>query len=300
MRPDQIDLNKLEVFFSVVEEGGVAGAARSLGRTPSAVSQAISRLEDSLGQTLFDRVGGRLVLSRGGQILHERFAIYRDALVRVLDEVANEEGEVRGTLRVGLFLGFPRARFATFVSHFARRYPAASVRVFYGSGDQLVQRLAAGRLDFAFSFRPEGVPPGLDATKLFERELVLVSGKRYFRAGFDRDELLQTPIIDYYKGDPLIDRWCAWHLGERGARPVPKVFAATTDLVLELVLEHAGAAILPLDLVATSRARLRVLRPSRRRLVDHLWLLERAGTFRDVTRTAFRDAVLEDFRQGRG
>ncbi len=302
MRLDRIDLNKLQVFFSVVEEGGVAGAGRALGRTPSAVSQSISSLEGVLGQKLFDRTGQRMVLTRGGQLLHERFGAYQRALTRVVDEIANERGEVRGTVRIGLFLGFPRKRFASFVSSFTSRHPAAGMRVFYASADELAQRLTRNRLDFAFSFRPSGALPGVEATQLFERELVLVSGKKHFKGGFDRGELTRVPIVDYYQGDPLIDRWAQRHLGTKAPRLEPKVWAATTDLVLDLVLEQAGVAVLPLDLVAQhiGRGRLRILRPGRRRLVDHLWLLEPPGAFRDVTQAAFRSAVTREFARSDG
>ena len=297
MRLDQIDLNKLQVFFRVVEEGGVAGAGRALGRTPSAISQSVAGLEGVLGQALFDRSGGRLVLTRGGRTLYERFRGYQEALSRVVDEVANERGEVRGTVRVGLFLGFPRQRFASFVSSFVGRHPAAGIRVVYGAVDDLARRLVENRIDFAFSFRPADARPGLHATRLFERELVLVSGKRFFRRGFDRAELARVPIVDYYQGDPLIDRWARAQLGRKASALEVTVWAATTDLVLDLVLEGAGVAVLPLDLVSehAGAGRLRVLRAGRRRLVDHLWLLEPAGAYRDVTQVALRDAVLAEF-----
>ena len=45
---NRIDLNKLYVFFAIAEQDGVAGAARRLGRTPSAVSQSLSGLEEAL------------------------------------------------------------------------------------------------------------------------------------------------------------------------------------------------------------------------------------------------------------
>src|SRR6266478_4852838 len=66
----ELDLNKLHVFAAVAEHGGVSRAAAELGRTPSAVSQSVTALEDALGVKLFDRIGKRLVLTRGGQLLH--------------------------------------------------------------------------------------------------------------------------------------------------------------------------------------------------------------------------------------
>jgi len=300
MKPAQLDLNKLHVFFTVVEEGGVAGAARVLGRTPSAVSQSVSGLESMLGHRLFDRTGKKLVLTRSGQLLHERFETYQQGLARTLDEVANEKGEIRGTVRIGLFLGFPRQRFADFVTAFARRHPAAGIRVHYGSAEDLAARLVKNRLDFAFAFRPATPLAGIVATRLFARELVLVSGRCFFAKGFDREELERVPLIDYYQGDPLVERWSAHHFGAGAPSLEVRVWAATTDLVLDLVLGEAGAAVLPRDLVAEHerRGRLRVLRPKRQALIDHLWLLEPKGAYRDVTLEAFRAAVVADLGRG--
>lgn len=64
-----IDLVTLRSFAHVCESGTVAAAAASLGYTPPAVSQHISRLERDLGVALFDRVAGRLRPSDHGTAL---------------------------------------------------------------------------------------------------------------------------------------------------------------------------------------------------------------------------------------
>src|SRR6516165_2391229 len=52
---DQLDLKQLRAFVRVVETGSFSGAARSLGMSQSAVSQAVRPLEDSLRVRLRDR-----------------------------------------------------------------------------------------------------------------------------------------------------------------------------------------------------------------------------------------------------
>src|SRR5262245_42353077 len=112
MELSNLDLNKLHAFFAVVADGGVGKAARHLGRTSSAVSQSISALESALGCKLFDRVGKALVLTRGGQHLHDSLREYQSVLARTVAELSAGEGEVHGLVRVGFFLGFPRVRLA--------------------------------------------------------------------------------------------------------------------------------------------------------------------------------------------
>jgi DNA-binding transcriptional LysR family regulator len=64
-----VETSRLRSFVNVAERGTVAAAAEALGYTAPAVSQHIAKLEQQVGRTLFDRVGGRLRLTAGGQEL---------------------------------------------------------------------------------------------------------------------------------------------------------------------------------------------------------------------------------------
>jgi len=64
-----MDLVDLQVFKSVVDEGGIIKAARKLHRVPSSVTTRIKQLETSMGVTLFHRDRQRLHLSPTGELL---------------------------------------------------------------------------------------------------------------------------------------------------------------------------------------------------------------------------------------
>lgn len=298
MKLNDLDLNKLHVFLAVADLGGISAAARRLGRTRSAVSQSVSSLEASLGVSLFDRVGKSMLLTRPGRRLHEQGREYQRGLARVVDELSDESGEVHGLVRIGLFLGFPRVRFAAFLTRFRAQHPRATVRIVFAPQDDLQRRLLANRLDYTLSFHSPESGARIEATRLFEQKLVLVSGGRWFRRGFDAAELPHVPVIDYYQSDPLIERWLAHHVGADAPRPDVQIWAATTDMVLELVLGGAGVGVVPDSLVApyVKRRRLRVLSARRRELTDFIWLNEPRGAYRDATLTAFREAAVAEFR----
>jgi LysR family transcriptional regulator for metE and metH len=275
----------------------VGGAAGHLGRTPSAVSQSVSGVEGALGVKLFDRVGKRLVPTRGGQLLYATLREHQAALQRTVDTLVNATGAVHGMVRIGVYLGFPRLRLAAFLARFRARHPQVRLRVVYAPQEDLNARLLSNRLDFAFALRPR--PDGharLQSTQLFEEALVLVASRRFFRRGFSLEELSRTPVIDYYQSDPLIERWIAHHYGARAPRPAVAIWAATTDLVLDLVLAHAGAGVLPRDVAApyVRQRRLVALRTSRPALTDWIWLNELRGAYRDRTLEVFRDVVLHE------
>ncbi len=298
MKLDRLDLNKLYTFFAVAEHGGISGAARRLSRTRSAVSQSLSALEASLERKLFDRVGRRLVLTREGQLLYSRFRDYQSTLQGTVDEIVNEDGAVRGPIWLGLFQGFPSSRLAEFIAGFFGRYPETSLRVVHGPLESLTERLLRGRLDFVLSFRPaRPESPRLKATKLYDQELVLVAARGFFRRGFDLDELRRTPVIDYYQSAPLISRWLEHHYGREAEPVTPRVWAATTDLALELVRKRVGAAVVPAYLAEplVRARRLRIVDTGRPPLSDSVWLNERRDGYKSPAYGAFRAAMLEEF-----
>lgn len=296
METGEVDWNKLRGFRAVADAGSVSGAARRLGVTRSAVSQSLSALERQLGVQLFHRVGRGLALTREGALLQRRVREVEERLQQTLDAIAREERCVRGPVRIGLYVGFPTARLARLLARFVRAHPAARVRVRFASHDELREELLAGRLDVAFSLDAwRAGSRALRSTRLFRQELVLVAGRRFLRRPLDLDALRATPVVDYYRSDPLIERWVRHHHRTRAGRVPVAVWAATTDLVLDLVREQVGVGVVPRDLAAAdlARRRLAVVHTDRPELSDSIWLNELARVYDTPALAAFRAAALE-------
>jgi DNA-binding transcriptional LysR family regulator len=124
---DRIDAMK--VFVTAVEEGSLAGAARRLKRSPTAISRALGLLEQHVGVELLHRTTRSLKLSEAGQR-------YVEACRRVLvdleeaDMVAGaERSSPRGTITVSAppILGEEVLR--PIIDSFLREHPSVSVRL---------------------------------------------------------------------------------------------------------------------------------------------------------------------------
>lgn len=89
----------LQVFKSVVDEGGVIKAASKLHRVPSAVTTRIKQLEASMGVKLFHRNKQRLHLSPAGELLLD----YADRLIQLSNEARDVVSGTtpRGVLKLG-------------------------------------------------------------------------------------------------------------------------------------------------------------------------------------------------------
>jgi len=95
-----MDLNQLETFLAVAEEHSFSKAAVRLHRTQPAVSQVIRKLEDSVGETLFDRAARDGSLTAAGTLLRDyalRLLALRREATSALDELKNLE---RGRLHL--------------------------------------------------------------------------------------------------------------------------------------------------------------------------------------------------------
>lgn len=316
----RIDLNKLHTFAAVAECGGVTAAARRLGVTPSAVSQGLGALEAQLGVPLFHRVGRSLVLSREGENLHRHFAEVGGRLSVALDEIVNAEREVRGTVRVGLYLGFPRDRLADVLSDFASRHPRASVRVRYEGRDELESGVREGRLDLAFAL-DRSPARAVRSVRLFRQRLVLVASASLARRRRVRfEDLPRLPVVDYYPAAPLVHRWIRHHFRRKPPGLDVRVWAASGNLVLDLVRRGVGAAVLPETLVAVpsvpdaagrrprggrdgrngrdGREGLVALDGGRPDLVDSIWLNALPGALGNPAVDAFRREAETAFADG--
>ena len=292
-----VDWNKLRVFALIVERGGVTAAADALGRTTSAVSQSLTGLERSLDVRLFHRIGKKLVPTSAGVRLSEAVRQHEQAVVAAIEDIAVSDRTPRGTVRVGLFLGFPRARLSSLLAEFSRSFPEVSLRLVFAPEADLDRRLLASRLDFTISFRPAGgAVSHVASTELFREQLVLVSGKEFLPDPFSIADLSEVPVIDYYQSAPLVERWLRHHGGRRAVDVRVAVWAATTDLVVDLLLKNAGVGVVPRYLVEPYVAddRLRILGSGRPELTDAIWLNELADARHAAAGRAFREAVLAE------
>ena len=152
---------EMEILVATVEEGGFSAAARRLGKTPSAVSKLISRLEGRLGTRLFNRSTRSLQLTAEGRRFYER-------ATAILSDMAAAEEEARagdapsGLLRINTSASYAVHKLAPILPGFLDRYPDISVDL--AITDHVVDLLAA-RADIAVR------AGNLDSSSLIARKL---------------------------------------------------------------------------------------------------------------------------------
>lgn len=96
-----MDLFQLETFLAVAREGSFSKAAKKLYRTQPAISQTVRKLEDEIGEPLFDRSSREGILTDAGKVLEE----YAERLLNMRGEAMAALGELRQLERGRLSIG---------------------------------------------------------------------------------------------------------------------------------------------------------------------------------------------------
>jgi DNA-binding transcriptional LysR family regulator len=244
-----IDLDSLDIFRTVVQEGGVIRAATKLNRVQSNVTTRIKQLEQRLGRSLFRKQGRGLVLSPEGEVLLS----YAQRLFRLADEAESElkSGRATGVFRIGSLESTAGSRLAPVLSRFHRQHPGVVVELVTGTTGALLQRVANFEIEAAFVSEPftRGV---LEAKKVFEEELVLITGsdvKAVRRAA----DLAGMTLIAFANGCSYRKRLEDW-LGASGVMPARTLEFASYQAMIACVAAGTGFAVVPRSLLATLKS----------------------------------------------
>src|SRR5260370_637554 len=175
-----VDLGELQVFLMVAKEGSFSRAAERLYRTQPAISLAIRKLEDSLGQPLFIRGARPVRLTDAGTLLKD----YAERLINLRDEVKKGLSELEGLKRGELSLGVNESSIHALLpalAKFREKHSGVQVRVHRLFSRDIPHEVLNYRLDLgAISFVPRDAQ--LQATEILKDELTLVVNPKHLLA----------------------------------------------------------------------------------------------------------------------
>ena len=241
----RINLKHLHYFNEVAREGSLTGAARRLHLAPQTLSSQVRELERSLGRTLLERSGRRLVLTPDGEVARD-YAESIFALGTELGRVMAGRAEPRRLgLRLGVTDSVPKLLTARVLAPLLKRHgDRIELDCVEGTVTGLLGRLAAHQLDAVLADQP--LPPSL--ARSMRGRLLLKSGMSFVAAPQVRLALSGNfpaclegaPLIAGSAGSPLSIATDAW-LAQRGV--TPRVVARCDDSALIKVLAQRGFGI---------------------------------------------------------
>jgi DNA-binding transcriptional LysR family regulator len=152
----RVTLEQLRAFVLVGEDGGFARASEDLGRSQSAVSQSLQKLEEAVGCRLIERRRGQVdgLTEEGRRLLPTA----RDILGRLNDALgALKRPELFGRVRLGVPDDFPLTAVEGAISHCLALNPGLRVEVLSTLSAKVATMLGRGQLDVGVFKRVLGV-----------------------------------------------------------------------------------------------------------------------------------------------
>jgi LysR family hydrogen peroxide-inducible transcriptional activator len=166
-----MEISQLRYFLKVAERQNFTRAGEELGITQPALSRAIARLEEEIGQPVFERQTRKVVLTDAGRLMEARA---RQILAQIDDALAEitDDGE-SGRIRVGAIPTIAPFFLPGVLRGFRDQHPQAHVVVYEETTDRLLQRCHQGEVDMALLAAPVA-RQYLEVEPLFDEELLLV------------------------------------------------------------------------------------------------------------------------------
>ncbi len=204
--PFHTDTLLLKSFIAIAEMGSFSQAANVVGRTQSAVSLQIKKLEDSLNCVLFDRSNRQMALTEQGEI----FLGYARRMIELQWEAYTRlnEPDIKGEINLGTPEDFATHYLPNILATFAKHHPHVQLNVRCDLTLNLVSSFRKGEYDIILVKRdPERVKGGI---KVWREPLIWVAASYY---------QLKTPVSLILSPQPCIYRARALAALDRARKP---------------------------------------------------------------------------------
>jgi LysR family transcriptional regulator of gallate degradation len=224
---------RLQAAALLAEMHHMPSVAKAMGVSQSAVSQAIARLEDMLGQPLFLRTAHGMVPTDMGRRWTESFERVLAELRHIPEDIAALAGVVLGVVTMG---ALPLARSQLLpmaIASVLQRHPQLRIRSLESPYEELMASLLSGRIDFIVGAQRAGTADVFESRSLFEDKAALVARAGHpltQRAALTLDDLAGYPWVLSRSGTPLRESLVQFF--ERHGRSAPAPAVDTGDLAL--------------------------------------------------------------------
>lgn len=190
-----VPMDLLRTFVTAIDGGSFSRAADLVGRTPSAISLQIKRLEEIADTTLFRRDAHKLQLTPDGRTV----AQFARRILALNDELLSNlrKPSVTGRVRLGAPHEYTASLLPEFLGKFAQAHPNVMLEVTSDLSKNLLRRQQAGEFDLVIALHEDSAAPG---GRLVYREPLVWVGS------VDHTSHLQSPLPLVLAPPPCIYR----------------------------------------------------------------------------------------------
>lgn len=241
-----MELNQLRGFVTVARLGSFTRAAEALFLTQPAMSLQIKALEESLGETLFERQGRQLLLTPAGRLLLEAAEQILGLVEQTREEIQALKGLQGGQLSIGTNDSNCLYVLPDLIQRFRQQFPDVELRLTNSHSTQVATWVVEGQVEFGLVTLPI-LDPHLESQPLFDREDVLVCRPNHplcSQSSVTPAALVEYPLLLLNRGSitrVMLDQMFAQ------ADLIPKVVMelGSIEVIKQYVEIDLGVSIIP-------------------------------------------------------
>jgi DNA-binding transcriptional LysR family regulator len=240
-----MQLPDLAAFLAVATDRSFSAAARRLHRTQPAISQAVRRIEDELGERLFDRSSRDGTLTEAGRLLQD----YAQRLLGLASEAQNAVRELQQVRRGRVIMGANEAAVHSLLPHierFAALHPNVAVEVRRVPSRQIAGAVLDRSIDFGvLTFQP--ADRGVQTILLGGDDIVLLTAPTHPLADRRKvtiEEVGKQVVIAHNDPSPTRDRVLRAYERRRMSINI-QISLPSLDGIKRAVEMGIGVALLP-------------------------------------------------------
>jgi LysR family transcriptional regulator, positive regulator for ilvC len=241
-----MDQYSIKLFLHLTETLHFGKTSQACNLSPSALSRQIQRMEDEVGQRLFDRDNRKVEITRAGQLFKEYAKTVQEKWQSLMDEMVGEERTLKGEISLYCSVTASLSILPELLNAFRNAYPKVHIRLQTGDAGMAIQKVIEGESDIAVSALPDRLPKELMFKILTETALVFVGPKiqwEFSRALKKEIPWEKIPMIlsEHGLARKRIDTW----FKKRGIQPNIYAQVAGNEAILSMVSLGCGIGVVP-------------------------------------------------------
>lgn len=246
------NLSQYKIFYEVAKAGNISRAAKELYISQPAISKSISKLEDSLGLSLFTRSSRGVQLTCEGEILFEHVREAFETLSRGEQELKRIQEFDIGHLRIGVSNTLCKYILLPYLKTFVDQYPHMRVTIESQATAQTLARLEQQKIDLGLVAEPS-VKKDLSFIPVMDIQDIFVATPSYLENLYLREgrgtPLFETGNIMLLDTSNMTRRYVDEYMSQNNIYPRQILEVTTMDLLIEFAKIGLGIGCVIKELV---------------------------------------------------
>ena len=241
-----MEMHQLRYVVAVARTGNFSRAAEQCHVAQPSLSQQIQKLEDELGERLFDRLKREAKLTAHGEVFLRRAVKILEEVDAAKREAADAQDLLRGTMTIGVLPTIAPYLLPEVMAKFAEEFPGVEIVVHEDTTARLLKLAHSYEVDFALASQPIQ-DERLEVRELFVEELLLalppghaLTRKRSVAIGDLEAERFIVMKDGHCLGDQVLG-FC----NRRDLKPKISFRSAQLETVQALVCSGLGVSLIP-------------------------------------------------------